>query len=989
MTSSTYGFYFAQPLWLLACVLAAPLLWFAFGQLVVLGPVRRVLAMVLRALAVILLAAAIARPVITEESRQLAVVAVIDRSESIPQSLRDASLAYLDETVTDMKPECRLAVVDVAEVAAIARLSSNSKDVHKRSTSLKGYQSRLSDGIQMAMAIVPPDAGSRLLLISDGNETSGDLKEAARIARANDIPIDVLPLSYDYDREVVFRRLAVPTQARNGQTIDLRFVLESTAPTQGRLLLTLNGRTVDIAAGSREVGAAVDLKAGTDVKTVSLPVSHGGVHEFEAVFVPDDPAHDRIARNNRAAAMTFVSGPGHILVSSTSDHAAEALLSAMKRTDIDVRYCSADEFPTSLATLLDTDAVVLIDVENSVFTYHQQEMLCRYVTELGGGLAMVGGPNSFGAGGWIGSPVADILPVDVDPPQKKQMPKGALVLIMHACEMPRGNYWGKRVAVAAVSRLSRLDMVGVLDYGWQAGSSNWVYPFGLAGDKRTVLSAIKRMQMGDMPDFGAPMKAAYQALKNCDAAQKHMIIISDGDPQMPNKQLLGQLKQAGITCTGVAVFPHSQADVQSLRQIANATGGRFYDVKDPQKLPQIFIKEAQVVRRSLIVEKPFLPQIAYSFSETVSGLPAVLPELTGYVLTGAKGGLNHVVMNTADGDPILATCQAGLGRCVAFTSSADNRWAGQWLAWPGGERFWEQVVRWVAKPAHNPDCEVFADVQGRHVTVTVEALDAEGSFVQFASMMGQSIGPGMVSRPLELSQVGPGRYRAEFEAVDAGNYIVNMRYRKVGENDTFMHSAQGTVTVPFAPEYRDLSDNAALLAQVSETTGGRILPSDAARANLFDSTGVRFPRTDYPLTQLLLLVWLGVFLLDVAVRRVTVDFVAMARRIVAFLKRTRATPTKDVALERLKLTRKKLRDQMDSQASRRYVAPPDADTQPSPREAELSTTRTDEIDKQDGSSATPPPEQTSEDETHIQRLLRARRQARPEQDDNQPGQGGS
>ena len=57
-------------------------------------------------------------------------------------------------------------------------------------------------------------------------------------------------------------------------------------------------------------------------------------------------------------------------------------------------------------------------------TFQQQEMLCRYVNDLGGGLIMIGGPNSFGAGGWIGSPVAEILPVDLDPPQKKQLPKG-------------------------------------------------------------------------------------------------------------------------------------------------------------------------------------------------------------------------------------------------------------------------------------------------------------------------------------------------------------------------------------------------------------------------------------------------------------------------------------------------------------------------------------------------------------------------------------
>ena len=100
---------------------------------------------------------------------------------------------------------------------------------------------------------------------------------------------------------------------------------------------------------------------------------------------------------------------------------------------------------------------------------------------------MIGGAESFGAGGWIGSPVAEILPVDLDPPQKKQLPKGALVLIMHACEMAQGNYWGQQVAIAAVNTLSRLDLIGILAYRWRGGTDDWVFPIAQAGDKKAVI----------------------------------------------------------------------------------------------------------------------------------------------------------------------------------------------------------------------------------------------------------------------------------------------------------------------------------------------------------------------------------------------------------------------------------------------------------------------------------------------------------------------
>jgi len=979
MEMDQYSFYFAQPWWLVWCILLVPVVWLARRNLGALGPVRRVFAIVLRCVVIIILIALLARPKLARINRRLTVITVIDRSQSIPTGLQQASLDYLSGALAHKVPGDQLAVVDVAEAASISKLPCGDISIRQRNTTLTGQQSKLAEGIQMAMAISPPDTAVRILLVSEGNETAGDLKEAARIAAANKIPIDVLPLRYRYDNEVVFKRLAAPARARSGQTVSLRFILNSTANARGKLLLNLNGKAVDLEPDSPEVAVAVDLEAGTNVKTISLPVGTRGIHEFEAVFIPDESGQDRIIQNNRASAITYVAGPGHVLVVDVDGTTGEVLNRTLVNCGIDVRYCPAADFPDNLAKLMDTDAVILTNTDCGNFTFQQQEMLCRYVSDLGGGLIMVGGAQSFGAGGWIGSPVAEILPVDLDPPQKKQLPKGALVLIMHACEMPEGNFWGKRVAVAAVKTLSRLDLVGILAYNWK-GAGDWVFPLSPAGDKEAVISAIKQMQMGDMPSLHTHLQAAYNKLKDCDAAQKHVIVISDGDPQPPSAQLLSQCKQAGITCTGVAVFPHSPADVQSLLRVAKATGGRFYDVKDPQQLPQIFIKEAQVVRRALILEETFSPQITYSLGEITKGLSAVLPKLDGYVLTGPKGGLNQVVLASHQADPILATCQSGLGRCVAFTSSVDSRWASNWLQWGGFERFWEQTVRWVAKPSQSSDCEVFADVQGREVTINIEAIDAEGKFVQFANIEGQIIAPDVSADALELTQVGPGQYRGRFQAAASGSYIVNLRYRRLGETakTRFTHT---TVTIPFAPEFRDLSDNAPLLSEVSNISGGRILNSDPNQANLFDYTGLKFPETQMPLNRPLMFIWLALFLLDVAVRRVVLDVRAIARKVALFVRYGRTEPQADQTLERLRLRRKKLREQLlarssDAAASRRYEADekfkgelPMAQTKPvGETRPEKAVAKKTEAKKDSGISGEREP-------SHIQRLLKAKRKA--------------
>jgi uncharacterized membrane protein len=969
-----YGFYFGRPWWLVGCFLLAPLIWLGLRNLAALGPLRRVLAIVLRCLVVIILIALLAQPMLTRTSKRMTLIAVIDRSQSIPANLQKDALDYLSHALADKAARDQLAIVDVAEAASISKLPGGDTAIRQRNTTLTGQQSKLADGIQMAMAIAPPDTAVRILLVSEGNETGGDLKEAARIAAANKIPIDVLPIHYSYDNEVIFKRLAAPTKARSGQTIQLRFILNSTTNVRGKLLLNLNGEPVDLVPDSPEIAVAVDLKPGTNVETVSIPVGTYGIHEFEAIFMPDEPWQDRIVQNNRASAITYVAGPGNILVVDADGTTGQTLSRALKSTNIDVRYINTAEFPDNLSMLMGTDAVVLVDTGCGNFTYQQQEMLCRYVTDLGGGLIMVGGPESFGAGGWIGSPVAEILPVDLDPPQKKQLPKGALVLIMHACEMPQGNYWGTRVAIAAVKTLSRLDLAGIIAYNWQ-GPGDWVFPLSPVGDKKAVISAIEQMQMGDMPSLHDHLQAAYNKLKDCDASQKHVIVISDGDPAAPSQQLLAQCKEAGITCTGVAIFPHSSMDIQSLVRVAQATGGRFYDVKDPQQLPQIFIKEAQVVRRALIVEETFTPQVAYSLSEILKGISSAMPNLDGYVVAGPKGGLNQVVLSSTQADPILATCQSGLGRCAAFTSSVDSRWASRWLQWGGFDRFWEQAVRWAAKPAQSADCEVSADVQGRQVTVNIEAIDAEGKFIQFANIEGQIIAPDVSTKQLELTQTGPGQYQGRFQAAASGSYVVNLRYKKLADDMT--HFSQTTVTIPFAPEFRDLTDNAPLLAEVSDISGGRILGSDPNQADLFDYVGLKFPETELPLLRPLMLIWLALFLLDVAARRVIIDIRAIARRAASFVRLKKLEQKTDQTLERLRARRQTLRDQLsarkaDQSAARRYQASEDYGGEMPTAE---TVKRAEAKVEKKAEKVVPEKVEPTEDSSHIQRLLKAKHKA--------------
>lgn len=70
-----------------------------------------------------------------------------------------------------------------------------------------------------------------------------------------------------------------------------------------------------------------------------------------------------------------------------------------------------DGFPKSADALFGYHAIILDDVEAELFTTDQMSLMARFVSERGGGLLMLGGPDSFEKGKFAKTPLADVLPV--------------------------------------------------------------------------------------------------------------------------------------------------------------------------------------------------------------------------------------------------------------------------------------------------------------------------------------------------------------------------------------------------------------------------------------------------------------------------------------------------------------------------------------------------------------------------------------------------
>jgi uncharacterized membrane protein len=996
---------FDSPMWLVALVPASALvLVFAARSLSGLGPVTRRVAIGVRLIVVALIVAALGEPQWRREARDVSLVVVLDTSESVPRERLAEVEAMIREAIAKKARDSdRLGVVTTAREAYVQSLPSALTQGIERHHLGAVDGTDLGAGIRLALAVKgvdpdgkPTETGKRILLVSDGNQTGGNVLQAAEAARALKVPVDVLPLRYRYDSEVIVDRLVAPASAREGETINLRAVIEARAPARGRLTIMMNDEVVDLDPDSPSLGARVELRQGTNVIAVPVKALVSGPQRFKAVFEPEvrqgQPVGDTLAENNQSLAVTFVTGEGRVLVVTEDTSAASHFLDALESARIRTRVVNAEGVPESLTELNAYDAIVIFNEAAYGFTQKFQEDLRQYVHDAGGGLIMIGGPDAYGAGGWIGSPLEDALPVRLDPPQKRQMPRGALVLVIHSIEAPDGVYLGKKVSEAALNALSRLDYIGINEF--RLNGTEWVLPLTKVGDGSRARRAINSLTFGDMPDFAPSLELSLKALRECDAGQKHVIMISDGDPSTPPTSLLQQFVDAGITISTVGVYPHSGGDTSRMQFISQYTGGRHYHINTQQALarvPQIFIKEAQTVRRSLIWEgTPFTPTMIMG-SEPLRGLGTV-PPISGYVVTAEREGLSLMTLKGHEGDPILAQWQYGLGKVVAYTSDATTKWNAAWVAWLGYRQFWEQHLRWVMRPGGSANVRVTTENRADHTLIVVEALDAAGERLNFATFRGRVATPDGKGIDVDLRQVGPGRYQGTVATADPGTYVVSLRYAApdAAQADGVIEgSVQAAITRPYADEYRTLEDNAALLRQVADLTGGRVLRGDPGTEDLWAREGLEMPVSLRPAWLWAAIAGISLFLLDVGVRRVRVDVVAIANAV----RRAagRAADRKTEHVDTLRLAREQARakmarragadaGQMASEAARVAGTKFEADagalhraaTLPAPGEAPAP------IDRSRPSRPVP---DAKEGEQGMSRLLKAKRRAREDMTD--------
>lgn len=303
------------------------------------------------------------------------------------------------------------------------------------SLDFSGDRTELAGALEEVLGELDGVPLSGLVVVTDGADNSdGTLTDALLALRSAGVPVHTVGLGRTEIRpDLELQRVELPRSVLHGSTVVADVVLAHRG---------LGGRSVRVEVeddgrilGSREI---VLPGKGESVSTqLQFTAEEGGARRL--TFRATTRSEEAVAENNerelllevrdRRRKILYLEGEPRFevkflrrAVAGDPNLQLVVLLRSAEnkflRLDVDRPDELAGGFPDTREELFRYDGLILGSVEASFFTHDQLRMIGDFVSRRGGGLLLLGGRRALGEGGYAGTPLADLLPVRLPPPER-------------------------------------------------------------------------------------------------------------------------------------------------------------------------------------------------------------------------------------------------------------------------------------------------------------------------------------------------------------------------------------------------------------------------------------------------------------------------------------------------------------------------------------------------------------------------------------------
>ncbi len=823
---------------------------------------RDISSLVLRTLIVLCVVLALAGVQISQSADRLAVVFLIDVSDSLGPDVQEQQLEYVRESLQNMGPDDVAGVVAFGAEPRTERTVNAVRDIAALQSQPVTSNTDLAEAIRHGMALFPNDAARRLVILTDGRPTVGNTEAAVQQAAAVGIEVSYVTFAREPGPEVQVTNLNIPNSVTAGQAFDLSYTIEAEQATSAVVTVLDAGNTI--------YQRDVDLRAGANNYVLSLSSSTPGFKDIRVQVAPTD--NDSFYQNNQLSTFSQIVGPPRALLVSTSDEEVQNLLPALEEAGVAVDIVRPQSLRSGLASLAQYNTVLIANVPATQLSNRIMEELDAYVRDLGGGLVFIGGPESYAPGGYFQTPLERTLPVEMQIRDQQRLPQLTIVYVIDRSGS-MGSATGtsnvpnielaKEAIIRSIEFLQPTDRAGAVSFDTVG---YWVAELQPVLDRLGLQRLIATLRASGGTDILAGMRLVANTIVNEPSDRKHIILLTDGGAAPGNLVELTETLNRESEVTTSVISIGGGADF--LGEMAEVGGGNYHEVVSVESIPTIFTMETVLASRSYIFEEPFVPALTAN-SPIMDGIDSA-PFLLGYVATSPKQTAQVVLSGPEPfRDPILASWQYGLGRAVAFTSDASPRWGQNWVTWPNFTRFWSQAVRWTITEGADNNLESQVVLEGEQARLIVDARDNDGAFLNGLNLQAAIVDPVLGSNRVELRQVAPGRYETLFTPGAEGAYFLRIDGEQVVDGNPVRLTQTNGWVLSYSPEYdvqsRGVDVN--LLENIAQMTAGQDMTEDAGLPWVHNLVARNAYTALWPW---LLLVALLLLPVDIAIRRLII-----------------------------------------------------------------------------------------------------------------------
>ena len=675
-------------------------------------------------------------------------------------------------------------------------------------------QTRTGAALDYTLGQLEPDRLARLLLLTDGYATEPIGPVAEKLLQAR------VPLDYRLAGEsaaVDFRvgGLEVPARVLPGEAFLVDFAIAGRADGLVAWEVWRGGQKA--AEGRAEVRRGVARVRLTD------RLGGTGAVPYEARIRPASDAHPE---NNAVSAWVEVTGgPRALLVTPYADDPLAALLRAQGLT---VELVT-DPAALAPAALTGTRCVVFNNVPAHRVGGEFLDALDFYVREQGGGLLMVGGQNSFGAGGWFSSPLDPLLPVSMELRNEHRKLAVAMSIILDRSGSMAVDAGGglTKMDLANAGAARAIELLGDMDaatvHAVDSSPHLVVELAQIRGNRADMVDAVRRIASSGGGIFTyTGLKAGWEELQKAETGQRHIILFADAaDAEEPGEyvQLLEEIRAKGGTVSVIGLGTPADVDAAFLEDVAKRGGGRIFFNANPAELPAVFAQETVSVARSAFIKEPTPTEGTPGWSQVAARTPRWLEKVDGYNLSYLRPGATAALVSTDEyRAPLVAAWTRGAGRAAAVSFPLGGPYSESARAWADYGDFVQTLARWLAGDDAPAGAALRTVVEGERLTL--ELLHDETWTTRFAQSPPLAVlaeaAPGRgeaTTRDLLWEKIEPGRFRATADLTPGR--MVRGAVRLGGTVLPFGPLAAGSAEWSFEPE------RLAELRQLSARSGGR------------------------------------------------------------------------------------------------------------------------------------------------------------------------